>query len=160
MQSHKWHNDLCFFPRQDIQYHIYLSLCPKSNAEEAEVEQFQEGLQDLLEVTPRKDVLLIIGDWKAKVGRQELPEIIDTFGLGVKNEAGKKLIYFFQENALVIEKTFFEKHKRRLYIGHHEMVNTKIRLIIFFAAKMEKLYTVRKNKTRRWLWLRLWIPYC
>ena len=115
MQSHKWQNDLCFFPRQVIQYHSYLSLCPNSNAEEAEVEQFQEGLQDLLEVTPRKDVLLIIGDWKAKVGHQELPGIIDTFGLGVKNEAGKKLIYFFQENALVIEKTVFQKHKRRLY---------------------------------------------
>ena len=86
-----------------------------TNVEEAEVEQFQEDLQDLLELTPKKDVLLIIGDWKAKVGSQELPEIIETFSLGVKNEAGQKLVYLCQENALVIANTLFQQLKRRLY---------------------------------------------
>ena len=130
-----------------------------TNVEEAEVEQFQEDLQDLLELTPKKDVLLIIGDWKAKVGSQELPEIIETFSLGVKNEAGQKLVYLCQENALVIKKHLLPTTQEKITHGHHQIVNTKIRLIILFEAKMEKLYTVSKNKTR-WLWLRSWIPYC
>ena len=80
---------------------------PTSNAEEAEVEQFYEDLQDLLELTPPKDVLFIIGDWKAKVRGK--------FGLGVQNEAGQRLIEFCQENALVIANTLFQQHKGRLY---------------------------------------------
>ena len=96
MQSQKRQDELCSFPRQTIQYHSNPSLCP-SNAEEAEVEQFYEDLQNLLELIPKKDVLFILGD--------------STY-------------------------------------GYHQMVNTEIRLIIFFAAKMEKLYTVSKNKTR------------
>ena len=88
---------------------------PTSNTEEAELEQFYEDLQDLLELTPQKDVLFIIGDWKAKVGNQETPGEIGKFGLGVQNEAGQKLIAFCQENALVIANTFFQQHKRRLY---------------------------------------------
>ena len=71
MQSHKRQNDLCLFPRQTIQYHSNPSLCPTRNAEEAEVDQFYEDLQDLLELTPKKDVLFIIGDWNAKVGSQK-----------------------------------------------------------------------------------------
>ena len=86
-----------------------------SNAEEAEVELFSEDLQDLLELTPKKDVLFIIGDWNAKVGSQETPGITGKFGLGVQNEAGQRLIEFCQENALVIANTLFEQHKRRLY---------------------------------------------
>ena len=86
-----------------------------SNAEEAEVEQFYEDLQDLLELTPQKDVLFIIGDWNAKVGSQEIPGLTDKFGLGVQNEAGQRQIEFFQENALVIANTLFQQHKRRLY---------------------------------------------
>ena len=78
-----------------------------SNAEEAEVEWFCEDLQDLLELTPKKDVLLIIGDWNAKVGTQETPGVTGKFGLGVQNEAGQKLIEFCQENALVIANTLF-----------------------------------------------------
>ena len=88
---------------------------PTSNAEEAEVEWFYEDLQDLLELTPKKDALFIIGDWNAKVGSQETPEVTGKFGLGVQNEAGQRLIEFFQENALVIENTLFQQHKRRLY---------------------------------------------
>ena len=88
---------------------------PTSNAEEAEVEWFYEDLQDLLELTPKKDVLFIIGDWNAKVGRQETHEVTGKFGLGVQNEAGQRLIEFYQESALVIANTLFKQHKRRLY---------------------------------------------
>ena len=80
---------------------------PTSNAEEAEVEQFYENLQDLLELTPKKDVLFIIGDWNAKVGSQETPGVTGKFGLGMKNEAGQRLIEFSQENALVRANTLF-----------------------------------------------------
>ena len=86
-----------------------------SNTEEAEVERFYEDLQDLFELTPKKDVLFIIGDWNAKVGSQETPGITGKFGLGVQNEAGQRLIEFCQENALVIANTLFQQHKRRLY---------------------------------------------
>ena len=85
---------------------------PTSNAEEAEVERFYEDLQDHLEVTPPKDVLFIIGDWNAKVGSQETPGVTGKFGLGVRNEAGQRLILeFCQENALVIANTLFQQHK-------------------------------------------------
>ena len=70
---------------------------PTSNAEGAEVKQFYEDLQDLLELTPKKDVLFIIGDWNAKVGGQETPGVTGKFGLGVQNEAGQRLIQFCQE---------------------------------------------------------------
>ena len=88
---------------------------PTSNAEEAEVEQLYEDLQDLLELTPKKDVLFIIGDWNAKVGSQETTGVTGKFGLGVQNEAGQRLTEFCQENALVIANTFFQQHKRRLF---------------------------------------------
>ena len=94
MQSQKRQNDLCPFPRQTIQYHSNPSLCPTSNAEEAEVEQYYEDLQDLLELTPKKDVLFIIGDRNAKIGSQETPGVTCKFGLGVQNEAGQRLIEF------------------------------------------------------------------
>ena len=86
-----------------------------NNAEEAEVERFYEDLQDLLELTPKKDVLFIIGDWDAKVGSQETPGVTGKFGLGICNEAGQRLIEFCEENALVIANTLFQQHKRRLY---------------------------------------------
>ena len=110
MQSRKRQNDLCSFPRQTIQYHSN----PTSNAEEAEVERFSEDLQDLLELTPQKDVLFIIGDWNAKVGSRETPEVTGKFGLGIWNEAGQRLVEFWQEKALVITITLFQQHKRRL----------------------------------------------
>ena len=102
--------------------------------------------QDLLELTLKKDVLFIIGDWNAKVGSQETPGITGKFGLGVQNEAGQRLIEFCQKNALVIANTLFQQHKRTTQ-GHHQMVNTEIRLIIFFAAKDgEALYSWPKTK--------------
>ena len=93
-----------------------IQICaPTNNAEEAEVERFYEDLQDLLELTPQKDVLLIVRDWNAKVGSQETPGVTGKFGLGVQNEAGQRTIEFCQENTLVIANTLFQQHKRRLY---------------------------------------------
>ena len=118
------------------------------SAEEAEVEWFYEDIQDLLELTPKKDVLFIIGDWNAKVGSQETGK----FGFRVQNEAGQRLIQFCQENALVIANTLFQQHKERLYtwtyiqMYGHQMVNTKIRLILFFAARDgEALHSQQKQ---------------
>ena len=88
---------------------------PISNTEEAEVEQFYEDLQDLLELTPKKDVLFIIQNWNVKVGSQETPGGPGKFGLGMRTEAGQRLTEFCQENALVIANTLFQQHKRRLY---------------------------------------------
>src|SRR5574337_304684 len=105
VQCQKRQNDLCSFPRQTIQYHSNPSLCPNQDAEVAEVEWFYEDLQDFLELTPKKDVIFIIGDWNAKVGSQETPGVTGKFGLGIRNEAGQRLIEFCQENALVITNT-------------------------------------------------------
>ena len=96
-----------------------------SNAEEAEAEQFYEDLQDLLELTPPKDVLFIIEDWNAKVRSQDTPGLTVKFGLGMWNEAGQRLIEFCQENTLVKANTLFQEHKRRLYMwtspdGQHQ----------------------------------------
>ena len=112
-----------------------------SNAEEAQTKQFYEGLQDLLELTTKKDVLSIIGYGNTKVGSQEISGITGRFGPGVQNEAGQRLIQFCQENAVVIANTLFQQHKRRLYTwaspdGRHQ------NQIVFFAAKDgEALYS-------------------
>ena len=114
-----------------------------SNAEEAEVERFYEDLQDFLELTPKKDVLFIIGDWTAKVGSQELPGVTGKFGLG-KKKTGQRLIEFCQENALVIANPLPTTQEKTAH-GHHQMANTEIRLIIFFAPKYgEALYSQQK----------------
>ena len=94
---------------------VIQAYAPTSNAEGAEVEQFYEDLQDLLELILKKDVLFIIEDWNAKVGSQEIPGVTGKFGLGVQNEAGQRLIEFCQENGLAIANTLFQQHKRRLY---------------------------------------------
>ena len=94
---------------------VIQAYAPTSDAEEAEVEWFYEDLQDLLEVMPPNDVLFIIGDWNAKVGSQETPGVTGKFGLGVRNDAGQRLIEFCQEKALVIANTLFQQHERRLY---------------------------------------------
>src|SRR5574340_347501 len=94
---------------------VIQAYAPTSNAEEAEVEWFYEDLQDLLELIPKKDVLVNIGDWNAKVGRQETPGVTGKFGLGIWNEARQRLTEFCQENALFITNSLFQQHKRRLY---------------------------------------------
>ena len=106
-----------------------------SNAEKPEAERFYEDLQGLLELTPRKDTRFIIGDWKAKVGSQETPGVTGKSGLVIQNEAGQRLVEFCQENALVIASILFQNTREDSIHGHHYMVNSKIRLIIFFAAK-------------------------
>ena len=131
---------------------------PASNAEDAE--QFYENLQDLVELTPQNDGLFIIENWNAKVGSQEIPGVTGKFGLGVQNKAGERLTEFCQENTLVIANTFFQQNKRRLYKwtspdGQYQNINWLYSL----QPKMEKLYTVSKNKTGSWLWLRSWTPY-
>ena len=128
---------------------------PTSNTEEAEVEQFYE----LLELTPKKDVLFIIGDWNAKVGSQEIPGVTGKFGLGMQNETGQRLIEFCQENARVIANTLFQKHKRRLYTWTSAQGQHRYQIDYILCTQRWKLYRVNKNKTRSWLWLRSWTPY-
>ena len=113
--------------------------------EEAEVEWFYEDLQDLLEITPPKYLIFIIGDWNAKVGSQETPGVTGKFGLGMQTEAGQRLIEFCQENALVIANTLFQQHKRRLHMDIIRWSTPKSTYSL--QPKMEKLYTVSKNKT-------------
>ena len=116
MQSQKRQNDLSVcFQGKPFNITVIQIYAPTSNAEEAEVECFYEDLQDLLELTPQKDVLFIIGNWNAKVGSQETPGVTGKFGLGIRNEAGQRLIEFCQENALVIANNLFQQHKRRIY---------------------------------------------
>ena len=103
------------FQGKSFNIRIIQVYAPTTNAEEAEVEQFYEDLQGLLEVTPPKTVLFIIGDRNAKVGSQETPRVTGKFGLGIQNEAGQRLIEFCQENPLVVANTLFQQHKRRLY---------------------------------------------
>ena len=110
IQSQKQQNDLTSFPRQTINITVIQVYAPTSKSEEAEVEQFYEDLQDLLELTPKKGVLFITGDWNAKVGSQETPGVTGKFSLGIWNEAGQRLIEFCQENALVIANTLFQQH--------------------------------------------------
>ena len=122
VQSQKWQNDLCF-PGKPFSITVIQDNATTTNAEEAE--RFYGDLQDLLELTPKKDVLFIIGDWNAKVGSQEIPGVTGIFGLGVQNEAGKRLTELCQ-NFLVIANSLFQQHKRWLYTwtspdGHHQI---------------------------------------
>ena len=112
------------------------------------IEQFYEELQDLLELTPKKDVLFIIVDWNIKIGSQEIPGVTGKFDLGVQNEAGKSLTEFCQKNALAIANNLFQEHRDDSTHGHHQMVSIKMRLMIFFAAKdgcMTALYSQQKQ---------------
>ena len=123
---------------------------PTTNAKEAEVEWFYNDLQDFLELTSPKDVLFITRDWNAKGGSQEIPGVTGKFGLGVQNEAGQRLTEFCQENALVRANTIFQQHKRRLYTWTSPDRWSMLKSDISYSLqpKMEKLYTVSKNKTR------------
>ena len=121
---------------------------PTSNAEEAQVERFYEDLQDLLELAPQKDVLFIIEDWNAKVGSQETPGVTGKFCFEVQDEAGQRLIEFCQKNALVIADTSSNNTREDSAHGHHQMVDTEIRLIIFFAAKDGEALHSQQKQTR------------
>ena len=120
---------------------------PTSNAEEAEVEWFYEDLQDLLELTPQKDFLFIIGAWNVKVEGQETPGVTGKFGLGIRNEAGQRLIEFCKENALVLTITLFQQHKRRLYTwtspdGQHQ------NQIDYVLCSQRQRSSIQSTKTR------------
>ena len=121
---------------------------PITNAKEAEVEWLYKDLQDLLELTPPKDVLFIIGNWNAKAGSQEIPEVTGKFGLGVQTEVGQRLTELFQEDLLVIANTLFYQHKRQLYTCTTRWSILKSDCLYYLQPKMEKLYRVSKNKTR------------
>ena len=135
MQSQKQWNDRCSFQGKPFTITIIQVYAPTSNTEEAAVEWFYEDLQVFLEPTSKKDILFIIGDWNEKVGSQETPGATGKFGLGVQNEAGQRLIEFYQENILVIANTLFQQHREDSTHGHHQMVNTEIMLIVFFAVE-------------------------
>ena len=133
---------------------------PISNAKEAEVEWLYEDLQNLLEQTPPKDMLFIIGDWNAKVWSQETSGVTGKFNLGVQKEAGQRLTEFCQENKLMIANTLFQQHKR-LYTwtspdGQHQNQIDYIPC----CQKWKNSIKSAKNKAGSWLWLRSWIPYC
>ena len=120
---------------------------PTSNVEKAEVEQFYEDLQDLLELTPKTDALFIIEDWNAKVGSQEIPGVTGKFGLGVQNEAGQRLTEFCQKSALVIANTLFQRHKRRHYKwtspdGQHQ---NQIEYILCSQRRRSSIQSAKKN---------------
>ena len=121
---------------------------PTTNAEEVEVDQFYEDLQDLLELTPKKDVLFIIGDWNAKVGSQEIPGVTGKFGLGVQNEAGQRLTEFCQSNALVIAKTLFQQHKKQLYTwtSPDGPYQNKIDCILFSQRQRSPIQPAKKDR--------------
>ena len=107
-----------------------------------------------------KDVLFIIGDWNAKLGSQEISGVTDKFGLEIQNEAGQRLTEFCQENTLAIANTLCQQHKRQLYDVDITRWSVPEQIDYFFLQlKMEKLYTVSKNKTWSWLWFRSWAPY-
>ena len=127
---------------------VIQAYAPTSNAEEAEFERFYEDLQDLLELIPPKDVLFIIEDWNAKIGSQETPGVTGKFGLGIRNEAGQRLIEFCQENALFIANTLFQQHKRRLYTWTSPDGQNRNQIdYILCSQRWRSLYTVSKNKT-------------
>ena len=115
VQPQKWQNDLSCFQGKLFNIIILIQVYAlSSNAKEAEVKQFYEHLEALLELTPQRDVLFILGDWNAKLGSQEITGVMGKFGLGVQNEAGQRLTEFCQENTQFIANTLFQQHKRRL----------------------------------------------
>ena len=144
MQAQNWHNGPCSFPRQPSNITVIQVYALTSNAEEAE--QFYEGLQGLLALTPKKDVLFIIGDWNAKVRSQEISGVTGKFGLGVQNETGQRLTEFCQENTRVIANTLFQQHKRRLYTWPSLYGQYQNQIDYIFAAKDGKaLYSQQKH---------------
>ena len=127
---------------------VIQAYAPISNAEEAEVGQFYEDLKDLLELTPKRDVLFVIGNWNAQVGSQETPGVTGKFGLGVQNEAGQRLIELCQENTLVIANTLFQQHKRTLYIWTSP-VNQHQNQIYYILYSQRWRSSIQSAKTRQ-----------
>ena len=133
---------------------------PITNAEEADVVRLYEDLKDLLEITPKKDVVFIIGDWNAKIGSQEIPGVTGKFGLGVQNEAGQRITVFPREHNGHSKQPLPTTQEVTLDVDITRLSIPKSYWLYFLQPKMEKLYTVSKNKTKSWLWLRSSAPYC
>ena len=137
---------ICFFQGKQFNITVIHVYALTSNTEEIEIEQFYEGLQDLLKLTPIKDVLFVTGDWNAKVRSQETPGVTGKFGSGLWNGAGQRLIVFCKENTLVIANTLFQQHKKRLYTWTSPEGQYQNQMIIFFAAKDgEALYNQQRT---------------
>ena len=152
---------LVYFQDKPFNITIIQVYAPTSNAEEAEVEWFYEDLQDLLELIPKKYVLFIIGDWNAKVGSQEMPGITGKFGLGVQNETEQKLtIVLPREHTGHSKHPLPTTHETTLHMDVTRWSIPKSDWLCSLQPKMEKLYTVSKNKTWSWLLLRSWTLYC
>ena len=117
-------------------------------------------LEDFLELTPKKDVLFIIGDWNAKVWSQEIPGVTGKFGLGAQNEAGQKITELCQENVLISKSSLPTTQEMTLHMSIARLSIPKPGWLYSLQPKMEKLYTVSKNETTSWLWLRSWTSYC
>ena len=158
MQFQKWQNDLCSFPRQSTRYTVIQAYAPTSNAEEPEAEWFYEDLQDLLELISKKDVLFIIEDWNAKVGSQAILGV--AVKSGIQNESGQRLIEFCPRECTGHSKHPLPTTQEKTTHGHHQMVNTNIRLMIFFVGKDgEALYNQQKQDWEM-TGLRSWSAYC
>ena len=161
MQSQKWQNDLCSFPRQTIQYHSNPSLCSQPvMPKKLKLNGFMKDIWDLLEITPPKYVFFITGDWNAKVGSQETPGVTGKFGLEVQNETGQRLTEFCQENALVIANTLFQQHKRWLYIctSPDGQYQNQIDSILCSQRWRSSIQSAKIRLGADW-WLRSWTPY-
>ena len=160
MQSQKRQNDLCSFPRQTIQYHSKPSLCHNHKCQRSWGWTVQWRPTRLSRTNTTKHDLFIIGDWNAKVGSQETPGVTGKFDLGIWNEAGQRLIELCQENALVIAThPLPTTQETTLHMNINRWSILKSDWLYSLQPKMEKLYTVSKNKTGSWLWLRSWTPY-
>ena len=133
---------------------------PTTNAEDATVEWFYEDPQDLLKLTMKKNVLFTIEDWNAKVGSQEIPGVIDEFGLGEQKWGRAKANRVLSRECTDHIKDSSNNTRDDSTHGRHQMVNIKIRLIIFFAAKDGEALNSQQKQDRIWLWLRSWTPYC
>ena len=144
-----------FFSKALIQVFV-----PTSNAEEADFERFYEDLQDLSELIPKKDVLFIIRDWNDKVGSQETPGVTGKFGLGIRNEAGQRLRILPRGHNSHSKHPLPTTQEKTLHMDITRLSVPKSDWLYSLQPKMEKLYTVSKNKTRSWLWLRSWTSYC
>ena len=148
VQPQKWQNDLCF---QEKSFNIIVIgvYAPTTNAKETEVDQFYEDLEDLLELTPKKDGPFIIGDWNAKVGSQEIPGVTGKFGPGEQNETGQRLTEFWQKNLLVIADTLFQQHKKRLYTWTSPSLNGQHRnQTSYILCGRRRRSSIQSAKTR------------
>ena len=146
MQAQKWQNALCSFRGKPFNITVIQVYASTTNAED-EDKQLHDDLQDFLELTPKEDILFIIGDWNAKVGSQETSGITGKFGLGVQNEAGQKLTEFCQENSPIRANTLFQQHKRWLYTwtSPDGQYRNQIDIIFFAAEDGEALYSQQKQ---------------